>query len=318
MFALNELSLEPCDGVNHVRNLLQTAFALRKRLGRAGWTIFVNRQRLWDRRVLRSGANLRDVGRDWPESERKLLHSWLSKDGPFWDDDALHSKDTWYWLNGELVTESTVAEVAARVQAGSHAALLSFPFASWRTSPIHVQVGEQQEKNVDVDNAWDDSSVDECLSTEDNNIASWNALEGTVRTRYTSLMFTRGAFTPLSSVPFRKASALRIIELCKILDELRHESMKTGRTTRGQELYQQHFTGANARFSDSSDTEVNDFRSALTFPVPVEPGSERLIQTLCRWHGKERASTFRIHFTWPISAEQSLWIVYLGPKITRK
>jgi hypothetical protein len=72
--------------------------------------------------------------------------------------------------------------------------------------------------------------------------------------------------------------------------------------------------GDNAWFSDSSEAEKNEFEESLTFPHPVEPG-----QTLfCTWHGKVKTQQIRIHFSWPVRWDTPLYILYVGPKITRR
>ena len=86
------------------------------------------------------------------------------------------------------------------------------------------------------------------------------------------------------------------------------------RTTEGQRIYQDYFTGDNALFSDSSDDEKHRFREALTFPHPNERGNS----LFCTWHGKVRHLTLRLHFSWPIESGEPVYVVYAGPKLTRR
>ena len=86
------------------------------------------------------------------------------------------------------------------------------------------------------------------------------------------------------------------------------------RTREGHRLYQKHFTGDKAWFSDSSTSEKDDFKKELTFPHPAALG-----ETLsCTWHGKVKSPQLRIHFSWPIRAAEPLYVVYVGPKITKR
>ena len=86
------------------------------------------------------------------------------------------------------------------------------------------------------------------------------------------------------------------------------------RTPEGHETYRKHFTGKKAWFSDSSDSEKADFRRDLTFSHPADAG-----ETLfCTWHGKVKTPQLRIHFSWPVHAAEPLYVVYVGPKITRR
>ena len=79
-------------------------------------------------------------------------------------------------------------------------------------------------------------------------------------------------------------------------------------------MYQDYFTGDNALFFDSSDDEKRRFREALTFRHPEAPGSF----LFCAWHGKVRHMTLRLHFSSPIEPGEAVYIVYAGPKLTRR
>jgi hypothetical protein len=43
-----------------------------------------------------------------------------------------------------------------------------------------------------------------------------------------------------------------------------------------------------------------------------------LEKIFCTWHGKVKTPQYRIHFSWPISAVAPLYVVYIGPKITKR
>ena len=75
-----------------------------------------------------------------------------------------------------------------------------------------------------------------------------------------------------------------------------------------------NFSGENALFTDSSASEKHRFRSGLTFPHPDRP-SESLS---CTWHGKVSHMTLRLHFSWPIRPDEPVYIVYAGPKLTKR
>lgn len=79
-------------------------------------------------------------------------------------------------------------------------------------------------------------------------------------------------------------------------------------------MFQLHFTGDKAWFSDSSSTEKSDFRKELTFRHPMNAGE----YLFCTWHGKVKTPQLRIHFSWPIRASDPLYVVYIGPKITKQ
>ncbi len=95
---------------------------------------------------------------------------------------------------------------------------------------------------------------------------------------------------------------------------------KGQRTAEGNTIYQDFFTGKKeggghgAMFSDSSDSEKNEFGKELTFNHPGAP-----TQTLfCPWHGKVQTPQLRVHFSDPIRANEPLYVVYVGPKLTKR
>ena len=73
-------------------------------------------------------------------------------------------------------------------------------------------------------------------------------------------------------------------------------------------------SGEEASFSDSSDSEKRGFRARLTFPHPDKPGESMF----CTWHGKVRHMMLRLHFSWPVRADEPVYVVYAGPKLTKR
>ena len=103
--------------------------------------------------------------------------------------------------------------------------------------------------------------------------------------------------------------------LLRTLDSFRGCFDEDGqRTAEGHRVYNEHFTGEKAWFSDSSATEKNEFKDEMTFACPDDP-SQRLF---CTWHGKVKTPQIRIHFSWPVRADSKVYVVYVGPKITKK
>ena len=145
-------------------------------------------------------------------------------------------------------------------------------------------------------------------------LSPWSELEEAAQQRCPNLTFSMDSFQPLSGVPFNRGAAEHLLSRLEILEELKTSIDAEGRrTVRGHEIYQKHFTGDKAWFSDSSDTEKATFQSALLFPHPVESG----VQLFCTWHGKVKTPQLRFHFTWPVGPNESLYVVYVGPKITK-
>ena len=64
---------------------------------------------------------------------------------------------------------------------------------------------------------------------------------------------------------------------------------------------------------DPAEDEKVVFEEQLTFPHPERP-RERLF---CPWHGKVQTPQMRIHYSDPIAGDRALYVVYVGPKITK-
>ena len=144
---------------------------------------------------------------------------------------------------------------------------------------------------------------------------SWSGLERTATNRFASLTFANDCFKPLVGLSFAKAASDRILVLLDILDKFVRAFDENGRRTcEGHRIYQDYFTGFNAPFSDSSDTEKREFRDQLTFPHPKGAGQS----LFCTWHGKIRHMTLRLHYSWSERAGEPIYVVYIGPKITRR
>ena len=188
--------------------------------------------------------------------------------------------------------------------------------SDWQFSPIlvnwHQEGGIEQ---IKVDNYWDADILESKLRSSQPPLRSWSDLQLTARTRYPGLVFAQNSFGSLAGQPFRPSVARSLLSRLEVLHVLKSSFDEHGnRTPDGHQLYEKHFTGDTAWFSDSSAREKHDFRTELTFPDPTQPTSS----LFCPWHGKVKSTQLRIHFSWPVSARRPLYIVYIGPKITRR
>jgi len=52
----------------------------------------------------------------------------------------------------------------------------------------------------------------------------------------------------------------------------------------------------------------------MTFRHP-EKADETIF---CPWYGKVGTPQLRVHFSWPVRADETLYVVYVGPKITKR
>lgn len=255
--------------------------------------------------------------RGLPCNERRALMAWLSKQGPFWDDDRQHDDGDWYECDGDIVTDTAVGEAAHCLLYGVERGLVSLYPSTFTYDPLPVElvVSDEDRTRVDVRNYWEPAAVEACLAASPRALTSWTALGELSVSRFEHLSFAANAFEPLRGQPFKQGVAESILVRLDVLHRLKQCVDAAGsRTAAGHALYQQHFTGDKAWFSDESNTNKTDFGTDLTFPNPDVPGAT----LFCSWHGKVKTPQYRIHFSWPVTAASPVYVVYVGPKITRQ
>lgn len=284
--------------------------------------------RAWDREVYcsREMANAEPVrGIPMPkaiqclsQSEKQAVMSWLTRGGPFWDEADRHGEGEWLECMGKIVTDSAVAEAAFRSLHGVSSGLISAVPSAWDYSPVRVtwRADDPLTKPglVELENWRDKTALLVALEEAAPRPGSWDELHDAVKRRFKRLRFCDGCFVPLKGLPFASGAAGHLEVLFGILDRFAGCFDKDGvRTTEGHQLVEQYFSGDSALFSDSSDSEKSRFRSQLTFRDAGLPGGV----ALCGWHGKMSHRTIRFHFSWPVRANQPVYVVYVGPKITK-
>ena len=262
--------------------------------------------------------NMREAApRALDRNKLRAFMGWLDRHGPFWDDVRQHSADDdLLECRSEMVTDTAVGEAAYCLIHGIDRGLVSLMPSSWLVSPLSVNWHNNGHvRSVEVLNYWDPDELEAALESASVPPGSWKELGTVARSRCPDLTFADDSFDPLEGHPFGKGAAQQILSRFNVLQELKNRFDEHGRRTpEGHTLYRTHFTGDNAWFSDSSDREKSEFREDLTFSDPT-----RVEESLfCTWHGKVRRLQLRIHFSWPIRANEPLCIVYIGPKITKR
>lgn len=253
------------------------------------------------------------------EAERRAVMAWMTRGGPFWEDEHRHHGDEWLECCGDIVTDSAVGEAACRHRNGVPTGLISVTPSKWTVSPVSVVCRKDDEHTVhwsaDVQNWWEVAALKMALERAAPPLISWHELRETAVRRFRRLRFSDDCFTPLEGVPFAKGAADRLALCFAILNRLAGCFGKDrARTPEGQRTYEQYFMGDKALFSGSSEKEKQKYRQQLTFPHPDRPG-EKLF---CPWHGKMRRHLIRLHFSWPIRADEPVYVVYVGRKITTR
>lgn len=251
------------------------------------------------------------------KDQQRALMQWLTRHGPFWEDAQAHSEDEWLECDGELVTGGALAEAAWAFRDGNACGMVSIAPSAWLRSPLQVDwVGDDGSATFEeVPNYWRKEDLERDLADSPPSVESWDSLARTAQIRFSGLTFADEAFHPLRGHPFNRGAAEGVIRLLTVLQELTTCFDELGEfTARGHALRTNHFAGDTAWFSDSSDTEKSMFQNQLTFRHPDKVG-QRLF---CPWHGKVRTQTIRVHFSWPIRASERVYVVYVGPKITKR
>ncbi len=257
------------------------------------------------------------------KNKRRAIMLWLTK-GPFWDaqEQRKHNEnDLLKCVNKDhkVVTDTAVGEAAFRMLGGSACGIVSIKPSDWEFSPVNVIYrdgnGQSGGQSVDIDNFLDLSTLKSNLQDVEPLIRSWSALKNTALSQFSRLTFAEDCFEPLAKLPFAQCSAKTLVARLDVLSQLADARDKDGaQSVEDQQIYKKHFTGKAAWFSDSSETEKQRFKEKLIFPHPERPDH----QLFCPYHGKERHLQLRLHFSWPIQPGQPVYVVYIGPKLTKK
>ena len=253
--------------------------------------------------------------------ERRAAMRWLTHGGPFWDDHRQHGVADHLECRSDSVTDHAVGEAAYRTLHDMECALVSLAPSDWDFSPVEVAWRRADEglddRTVALANWRDAAALERRLRDTSPPVRSWGDLRRVSTSRFGSLTFAGDCFDPLEGAPFVKSAADRLLVLLDILDRFARAFDADGaRTPEGYRIYRDHFTGIEDQglFSDSSVTEKRRFRRELTFPHPDDPGKF----LTCTWHGKVRHPALRLHFSWPIRRGEPVYVVYVGPKITKR
>lgn len=321
-FLLNDLSVEgQFTGIYDFEQAISQVIEIRELTRRFGRELFCHRNLL--QAQVTSTMTMHEVVQRLGMNKRRSIMPWLTRHGPFWDDNRHHGSNEYLECNNDIVTDTAIGEAAFCCLNRIDRGLVSFAPSNWEFSPIIVSliIAEQNRKSIDVQNFWTPSNLTQFLENQPPAVKNWKHLETFSRACYPEIIFSDSAFTFLEGHPFSRSASQRLVVIFKILNHLKQCFDENGqRTAEGHEIYQKFFTGRGggggrgSLFSDSSDQEKHEFENDLTFKHPENPDST----LFCPWHGKVQTSQLRVHFSWPIRANEPLYIVYVGPKITMR
>ncbi len=259
---------------------------------------------------------LPQVVQAFSQDERRALMQWLTQQGPFWEDSRNHTPDDFLFCSDNPVTDSAIGEAAYGCFQGIDQRLVSLVPSSWEIDPVTVVWEDSgSTRSTEVRNYWEPLQIERALEAAPVPMESWAQLAEVIIARCPSLTFSSDAFFPQLAQPFSLAAAHALLVRLDTLHRFRCCFDYQGkRTPEGQALYENHFTGGNAWFTDSSESDKQDFQEKLTFRHPTADGEF----LFCGWHGKVKTTQLRIHFSWPVPADQPLFVVYVGPKLTKR
>lgn len=246
----------------------------------------------------------------------RLVLGWLSKSGPFWDDERFENPDDYFHFRAVDVTDQGLGEAARRMLEGLKAGSYSFAdqSRSFEVTPLTVIHGLEEAPitAVEIPNYWATEALERAVDSTPRN---WNELLDRARARFNLLMIYPEVENSLHGQPFHNGIAERVFVLLEILQTLAQETNGDGSfTAAGLELWQMHSVGGKALLTDESESNKRDFEQDLTFRDPHSGAP-----VFCPWHGKIKPNQFRIHFEWPRPRNQRfIKIFYIGPKITKE
>lgn len=316
-FFFNELSLHgQFNNSSEFAESIDILMQIRASIRRNGANVYCRRD-LTSARVTPSLA-MPQVINQLPREKRSAWVSWIAQQGPFWQDERRHSDDDWLETEeGAIVTDSSLGELAFRTQCGLDGALVSLSPSHWLRAEISVRYrrNDTELHPIRVANHWSEEAAVAHLAASGPRYSSWATLAAFLTRKCDRLHFAHDAFSPLDGQPFHYGVAERFDVLLTTLNRLKGCFHADGtRTEEGDWLYREHFNHTKAWFTDSSDSEKSEFREELTFPHPERPNDV----LFCPMHGKVKTPQFRVHFTWPCQYDTSLYVVYVGPKLTKR
>lgn len=262
------------------------------------------------------GLSFQQAVQSLDKSKARALMGWLCRSGPFWEDERNHSQDDYFESRGEVVTDTAIGECAYLELTSRKAQLASLAPSDWEGSPIdvswHKDDGEIQ--SGVVINHCSIETLEVELQSDSPPPESWRQLTELCTARFDNLSFSNDAFQPLEGRPFVSAAAKSMIDLLDVLSRFKEEHRPdVGRTKIGNELYREFFTGDGAWFTDSTEREKKDFKNKMTFSHPDQAGET----IFAPFHGKVQTPQMRIHFSWPVTSDSPLYVLYVGDKITK-
>jgi hypothetical protein len=248
---LNDLSFHgQFQSIPEFEVALDKVMAMRGVARKYGRVVKVHRR--LDSAITASGLTFQQVvGRISRERKAALL-AWLTREGPFWQDSIRHTGDDYLDCDGEIVTNTAIAECACGIASGLDTCLVSLDPSAWTRTPLRIshEWTDFPEPHIEVRNFWSAPPFETHLQAARKVMRSWADLEEASRAFCGGLRFTTDCFKPLFKHPFGAGPAGEIFRRLEVMNSLVNATVDGERTEEGDRIYQAYFVGEKAWFSD--------------------------------------------------------------------
>ena len=321
MFILNEISIDSqFSNANEFCLQLEELLELKSRFRYLSENFKVSYKTV-DRKINSDLTVQQAIARDRKRDRKKLILIWLTS-GPFHENDRMPEEDDYFEFEGVDVTDFGLGEAARRIKSHLPAKTFSFQGGSlnFSTTPLRVDHGLEGDRlgSYSVENIWTISGLESELKIVRSQANSWKQLISFAAEDYPNLKFLDSIHEhkALRREPFDKTVARAADSLLGKLNRYMEVAIRDGHdSASAKKIISDYFSGSRALFSAESPTNQNKFRRKMTFEDPDNPSNT----IFAHWHGKISHRYFRLHFEWPLPANQQyIKICYLGPKITKK
>ena len=318
---LNDLSLHgQFSSPSEFRSAFGRMMRMREIAKHYGYEIYCNRQ-FYLRDVL-PGQPISKALSNFPPDKRRMAMSWMAHSGPYWDELRQIQDNGQLKCRGKIVANHAIREAAIRCIRGiAICDLVSFSPSDWMFSPIEcILVSDDSMVNdicVSLHNWHNSDDLRSRLRATSYSVRSWDDLRAFAQEEFQNVIFTSDCFRPLEGLPFVKSVADGTVRRLEVLNRIAIEFDSDGkRTSKWHRMWKDYFAEGNAWFSDSSEREKQRYKSKLSFRHPEDPQKRRIFCPLHAKVGGDRTMALRIHFS-AIRSNDPVYIVYIGPKITR-
>lgn len=241
---------------------------------------------------------------------------WLANQGPFWTSDEVAVQENLFFHGNIDVTLTGLGEACRRRLTNGDAECVSFRNAtpSFDQDPLILTHGllEDPIGQLSIPNWTDIEALLASCAQQPLPPTTWEACLASLAEMFPNVWFAPDLLEFLDGEPFVLYVHERAVALLRVLVEMTETRLTDGSwSDRGKELYELHFTGDKAWFTDESDANKTKFKEALSFH------DRSGVKQLCAFHGKIKTPQYRIHFPWPPKKGEPLEIVYIGPKLTK-